>query len=70
MAKHINGGVFCFLYYCCIRCVNPTQELRKQRDSTFRFSKAHYSYKGSGEMSQQASDVITTRKCIFKKIGP
>lgn len=40
------------------------------RDGRFRLSKAHYIYKSSGEMSQQDSDVITTRKCIFKKMGP
>lgn len=40
------------------------------RDGGFRFSKAHYISKSSGEMSQQDCDVITTRKCIFKKMGP
>lgn len=59
----------CFLHYCCTGGVNLPRKFGKQR-WWIQIQQAHSIYKSSGEMSQQDSDVITTRKCIFKKMGP
>lgn len=61
--------VCCFLHYCCIRGVNLPREFGMQR-CWIPIQRAHHIYKSSGETSQQDSDVITTRKCVLKKMGP
>lgn len=67
--KHKNVCLLFFLHYCCIGGVNLPGKLGMQR-WWILIQQAHSIYKSSGEMSQQDGDVITTRKCIFKKMGP